>query len=129
MGRRLSNYYKYIKKENYKLMHGTEDSRRKLRKLYSGSGYVIDTLRGCSGCIRKISRRNFMQDEKLERPSSHLPQARINLQAALLAAIAPEYDTLPVLEQVAKLLHLPIPKFRHCDGRNPYCTGASYDRV
>ena len=87
---------------------------------------MIDTHTAVAAAVYGKYREETYDETKTVIASTASPY---KFTSSVLAAIAPEYDTLPVLEQVDKLSALANTEISACDRRNPYCTGASYDRV
>ena len=69
-------------------------------ELYSDTGYVIDTHTAVAAAVYGIYREETYDETKTVIASTASPY---KFTSSVLAAIAPEYDTLPVLEQVDKL--------------------------
>ena len=71
-----------------------------MQKLYSDTGYVIDTHTAVAAAVYGKYREETYDETKTVIASTASPY---KFTSSVLAAIAPEYDTLPVLEQVDKL--------------------------
>ena len=71
-----------------------------IAKLYSDTGYVIDTHTAVAAAVYGKYREETYDETKTVIASTASPY---KFTSSVLAAIAPEYDTLPVLEQVDKL--------------------------
>ena len=94
MKKELADFY-----GNYASEQETADA---IAKLYSDTGYVIDTHTAVAAAVYGKYREETYDETKTVIASTASPY---KFTSSVLAAIAPEYDTLPVL-------HLPIPRFR-----------------
>ena len=92
MKAQLSDFY-----GNYASEQETADA---IAKLYSDTGYVIDTHTAVAAAVYGKYREETYDETKTVIASTASPY---KFTSSVLAAIAPEYDTLPVLEQVDKL--------------------------
>ena len=92
MKKELADFY-----GNYASEQETADA---IAKLYSDTGYVIDTHTAVAAAVYGKYREETYDETKTVIASTASPY---KFTSSVLAAIAPEYDTLPVLEQVDKL--------------------------
>lgn len=92
MKKELADFY-----GNYASEQETADA---IAKLYSDTGYVIDTHTAVAAAVYGKYREETYDETKTVIVSTASPY---KFTSSVLAAIAPEYDTLPVLEQVDKL--------------------------
>ena len=92
LGKELADFY-----GNYASEQETADA---IAKLYSDTGYVIDTHTAVAAAVYGKYREETYDETKTVIASTASPY---KFTSSVLAAIAPEYDTLPVLEQVDKL--------------------------
>ena len=118
MKKELADFY-----GNYASEQETADA---IAKLYSDTGYVIDTHTAVAAAVYGKYREETYDETKTVIASTASPY---KFTGSVLAAIAPEYDTPSVLEQVRQAVCTCQYRDSACDRRNPYCTGASYDRV
>lgn len=92
MKKELADFY-----GNYASEQETADA---IAKLYSDTGYVIDPHTAVAAAVYGKYREETYDETKTVIASTASPY---KFTSSVLAAIAPEYDTLPVLEQVDKL--------------------------
>lgn len=92
MKKELADFY-----GNYASEQETADA---IAKLYSDTGYVIDTHTAVAAAVYGKYREETYDETKTVIASTASPY---KFTSSVLAVIAPEYDTLPVLEQVDKL--------------------------
>lgn len=92
MKKELADFY-----GNYASEQETADA---IAKLYSDTGYVIDPHTAVAAAVYGKYREETYDETKTVIASTASPY---KFTSSVLAVIAPEYDTLPVLEQVDKL--------------------------
>ena len=71
-----------------------------ISKIFEDTGYLIDTHTGVAATVYNAYKAETGDQTKTVIASTASPY---KFTSSVLAAIAPEYDTLPVLEQVDKL--------------------------